>query len=281
MGLLYILLSVFCSLCIAHLLKLVNKKEIAVIPVLIINYLTAASISFIQSDEHYILTETPATTYIFAIATGVLFIVNFFLYSYSLNKNGMGVSVAAMRLSLVLPVIVSLFIYGEFLEPQNYIGILAVFLALILLVPFSRSINKFHLSGSLLLLFTLNGLVDVLLKIYDRELAEIFPKNLFLFLVFASSCIAGVVYLILNKSFKFNRSSIFYGILIGIVNLYSSFFLLLALENLSGALVFSATNMLTVFFGTVLGIIYWKDKLQTKQKWGLSLAIVAIILLIV
>ena len=48
----------------------------------------------------------------------------------------------------------------------------------------------------------------------------------------------GISYLVVKKSLKFDLKSIFYGILIGIVNLYSSFFLLSALEKLSGALVF-------------------------------------------
>jgi drug/metabolite transporter (DMT)-like permease len=280
MGLLYISLSVLCSLCIAHLLKLARKAELSIVPVLVINYITAAAISFFQSDAQFLLYETSFVTYVFAIGTGCLFIINFFLYSYSLNKNGVGVSIAAMRLSLVLPVIVSLFFYNEYLEATNYVGILFVFIALLLLIPFSKSKHGISFSASLIFLFVLNGLVDVLLKIYDRELASSITKDLFLFLIFISAFIFGSLYLLAKKEFSFDRKSIFYGFLIGIVNLYSSFFLLLALENLSGALVFSATNMLNVFLGTLLGVFYWKDHLKRNQIWGLGLAILAIILLI-
>lgn len=281
MGLLYIGLSVFCSICIAHLLKLVRKAELSIIPVLVINYLTASIISFLSSDAHFMLGETSGTTYAFAIVTGCLFIINFFLYSFSLNKNGVGISIAAMRLSLVLPVIISLFVYSEYLEIRNYIGIGFVFIALMLLIPFSTSEKGLKFSGSLILLFVLNGLVDVLLKIYDRELATSITKDLFLFLIFISAFIFGSIYLLSRKQFKFDKKSIFYGFLIGIVNLYSSFFLLLALEELSGALVFSATNILNVFLGTLLGVLYWKDQLKKIQLWGLSLAMLAIILLII
>ena len=186
-----------------------------------------------------------------------------------------------MRLSLVLPVIVSLLYYGEFLQLTNYIGISFVFVALILLLPGSNSSGKKTVSISLFLLFVLNGLVDVLLKIYDRELASILNKELFLFLIFTTACIVGSTYLIINKSFQFSRQTIFYGFFIGIVNLYSSVFLLLALENLSGALVFTATNILNVFLGTLLGVFYWKDQLTRKQLAGLGIAITAIILLII
>ena len=281
MGLIYILLSVFCSLCIAHLLKLARKHELSIIPVLVVNYIVAATISIIQADSHLELIETSPIVLLFAIGTGCLFIINFFLYSYSLNKNGVGVSIGAMRLSLVLPVIVSLFFYNEFLVPANYVGIVFVFVALVLLIPFSRTGVGFQFSSSLILIFFLNGLVDVLLKIYDRELASIISKDIFLFLIFLSAFVVGSIYLIAKGSFKFDKKSIVYGFLIGIVNLYSSFFLLLALENLSGALVFSATNMLNVFLGTLLGVFYWKDQLKRNQIWGLGLAVMAIILLII
>jgi len=280
MGLLYIGLSVVFSLSIAHLLKIVRKKEMPIVPVLVVNYFTASLISFAQSDAYEVLKDVEQTTYFFAIGTGCLFIINFFLYSYSLYKNGVGVSIAAMRLSLVFPVLISLFIYNEYLELSNYVGIALVFLSLLLLIPFAKSKSRLTFSATLLLIFFLNGLVDVLLKVYDRELAAALPKELFLFLIFISSALIGVSYLIIKKALKFDRHIVFYGILIGIVNLYSSFFLLLALENLSGAMVFSATNLLNVFFGTLLGVFYWKDHLKPNQYWGLGLAIIAILLLI-
>ncbi len=281
MGLLFIALSVLCSLCIAHLLKLVRRAELSIIPVLVVNYFTAACISFLTSKENTQLWDISYATLFFAAFTGCLFIVNFFLYSYSLNKNGVGISIAAMRLSLVLPVIVSLFIYNEYLDFATYVGIGIVFIALLLLIPFSKTDSGARFSSSLIVLFLLNGLVDVLLKIYDRELATSLSKDVFLFLIFMSAFIVGSTYLIVKKKFMFDKKIVVYGFLIGIVNLYSSFFLLLALEYLSGALVFSATNMLNVFLGTLLGIFYWKDHLNRNQMWGLGLAIIAIILLVI
>ena len=126
MGVFYILLSVLCSLCIAHLLKIVQKKQLPIIPVLVINYITAAILSLSLSNGDFILTELSCINYIFAISIGFLFITNFFLYSYSIEKSGIGVSIAAMRLSLVLPIIVSVFAYNEYIELSNYFGIVSL-----------------------------------------------------------------------------------------------------------------------------------------------------------
>ena len=130
-------------------------------------------------------------------------------------------------------------------------------------------------------IFLLNGFVDVLLKIYEREFASILSKDHFLFLIFIAAFFVGISYLVAKKALKFDLKSIIYGILIGIVNLYSSFFLLSALEKLDGARVFSITNLLNVFLGTILGYFYWRDQLVLKQFWGIILAVFAIILLVI
>lgn len=280
-GLIFILLSVCCSLCIAHLLKLVQREHVSVVPILVINYITAAGLSLLNTDIQVIINETSYTTLFFAFAVGSLFIINFFLYSYSLQKNGVGISIAAMRLSLVLPVIVSVWFYNEKLQAYNYLGILFVLISLLLLIPTVKQTKGITFSVSLMFIFLLNGFVDVLLKIYEREFASILSKDHFLFLIFIAAFFVGISYLVAKKSLKFDLKSIIYGILIGIVNLYSSFFLLSALEKLSGALVFSITNLLNVFLGTILGYFYWRDQLVLKQFWGIILAVFAIILLVI
>lgn len=282
MGLLYILASVGCSIAIAHLLKLARNKELSIIPILTVNYITAALISGFQIENIEVVTQAAPFTILFAFITGSLFIINFFLYSYSLHNNGVGVSVAAMRLSLVLPVLVSLFWYKEFVNSYNYLGIVIVFVALVLLLPkFNGTDLQKRFSYSLVLLFVLNGLVDVLLKVYDREFTTALPKEAFLAMIFTSAFFLGIGYLAIKGNVKFTGKHFVYGILVGVVNLYSSYFILLALEILEGALVFSLTNILNVLLGTILGIFYWKDLLSRNQIFGLIAAIIAIILLII
>jgi drug/metabolite transporter (DMT)-like permease len=281
MGLLYILLSVFCSLCIAHLLKVVERRKLAIVPVLVVNYLTAAIISLVVSDSPIAFAQLSPTTYFFAVIIGCLFIINFILYSNSLVHNGVGVSVTSMRLSLVIPVLFSLFFFGDFLKTSNYWGIVFVFIALLLLVPHSKHKKGQSVSSLLIIIFFLNGIVDVLLKVYERIFADELSIEIFLFLIFVTAFFVGILYMLFKKKTINNYQTIIYGLFIGFVNLYSSFFLLLALENLSGALVFSTVNILNVFLSTLLGVFYWKDRLQRNQLWGLAFAILAIFMLIV
>ena len=82
-----------------------------------------------------------------------------------------------------------------------------------------------------------------------------------------------------SRNYFFSIATILYGTALGIANLYSSYFLLLALSELSGALTFSLVNILNVMVGTLIGVLIWKDELSIQQKAGISLALISILLL--
>ncbi|MCG8372259.1 MAG: DMT family transporter [Balneolales bacterium] len=280
---LFIALSVSCSLIIAHLLKATERSNVSLLHVLTINYFVAATVSFFTNQSSYAdpFIEVLPTLSI-GLFLGILFIANFFLYSICIQKIGMGVSIAAMRLSLIIPIIVSVFVFGEFLTLNKYLAIGIVFLAFALMLP--RNNEELSFPGKILflpvLLFLFNGVVDAVLKIYERQHSHVLSEELFLAFIFFTAFLVGLFVLIYKGELKFTKREFVYGVLIGVANLYSTFFLLLALKGLSGALVFSLTNILNVVLGTFIGILIWKDQLTLKQKFGIGSAILAIILLV-
>ncbi|MEQ9310536.1 MAG: DMT family transporter [Balneolaceae bacterium] len=283
MGFLFIALSVANSLAIAHFLKLAKTRLLGLIQVLIINYLTASIISFSISGREIVNLEVISPSILFfSIILGSVFIANLFVYSTSLEKIGMGISIAAMRMSLVIPIGISLFVYNETVGSIKYLGIILVFVALFLMIPKINSSKKIDAKATIfpIALFIMTGIADASLKIFEREFSSNLPEYGFLGLIFSSSFIIGSIYLLIKKEFRFTRKEVFYGIIVGIANLYSSFFLLLALQEMRGALVFSLTNVSNVVLGAIIGFIVWKDELSLKQKVGIILAAFSITLLI-
>ncbi len=283
MGLLFIACSVACSISIAHLLKLAKVKSLRLIQVLIVNYLTASIISFSITVQDLSANQIlDPVVFSFSIILGAIFIANLFIYSASIDRIGMGISIAAMRMSLVIPIGISLIIYGETINSLKYTGILLVFIALYFMIPKSNSYKEIDIKNSIfpLLLFLMTGLADASLKIFEREFISNLPEYAFLGLIFSSSFIIGSIYLLIKKEYNFSIKEVFYGILIGITNLYSSFFLLLALQEMQGSLVFSLTNVSNVVIGAIIGFLVWKDELSVLQKTGIILATFSIILLI-
>jgi len=284
-GFFYILLSSACSVLIAHLLKVAEHKKLNTLNVLIVNYLTAALYSWTISMEinpARVVQEIPLFLWLLAGITGFFFITNFFFYSKSVYLNGVGVSISAMRISLIIPVFVSAFWYMENIGLKEWIGIVLVFTALILLIPEKRSFFKknFPASWLLILLFFFTGFGDASLKIFESELSGSFKKELFMSLVFVSALFAGFVKKQLGKKYPITRSELFMGIIIGIPNLYSSLFLIDALFLMNGAIVYPVVNIMTVLGGTVLGLAKWGDFLTPSQWTGIIITLVAILLLV-
>lgn len=285
-GWIFIILTSVCSILIAHLFKIVEHTEARTTAVLTVNYAFATIIALLLSFRNPGFAPSnfmaEPTTMFLGIATGVVFIINFFTYSKSVYLNGVGVSVAAMRVSLFIPVILSTIWYLEPLLPRQWVGIVFVFIALILLLPDKKNLlNKNFSAGWLLVvLFLLTGFGDSALKIYEVDFSGDIVKEMFMGIVFFTSFITGLIYFLITHKGFFTKKEIWLGCCIGLPNLLTAIFLIAALEVMNGAVVYSAVNVLTVLGGTLLGLMRWKDKYTGLQIIGLSLTIISVILLV-
>jgi len=284
-GWLYILSSAICSVIIAHLLKTAEFKKLNTVRVLTVNYITAAAIAFLTPtyDAGLDFKFTDASgALILAVIVGFIFIVNFFIYSKSVDKNGVGISVAAMRVSLIVPVLLSTFWYLEMISGLQWFGVFTVFIALYLLLPNKRKMLKEPLSAAwlLVLIFIGTGLGDASLKVFEEDFLSVITKEQFMGTVFISSFLIGTTVILFQKNWQFSKAEIVLGVAVGIPNLYSAIFLINALELLSGAIVYSMVNILAVLGATLVGIFRWGDRLTKAQWTGIVVTLISILLLI-
>mgnify|MGYP003111410445 FL=1 len=280
MGLLFIALSISCSLSIAQILKL------DVLKILVCNYLAGFLISLFNSKEFSVFPEVSPNPEIWLIilagVLGITFIANMVVYSRSIDRVGMGVSIAAMRMSLIFPIGISLFVFGEAIGGFKYFGIILALASLLLMVPRikTKSISGFSDAWLPVLIFLMTGAADTGLKVYERLFSTQVSEDLFVSGIFFFSFLIGLGILIKRKELHFSFTEIGYGIATGIVNLYSSIFLLYALKLMPGSVVFPLVNVSLVVLGTLIGVWFWKDKPSIKQWSGLAVAIISIILLV-
>lgn len=284
-GWIFIVLSSCCSVLIAHLLKVTEFKKLSTTKVLTVNYVTASLVAFLSpvggaGIEFELTNVWPALA--LAGIVGCIFIANFFIYSKSVSKNGVGISVAAMRISLLIPVLLSTFWYIELLSIRQWIGFVTVIIALFLLLPNKRKMIREPKSAAwlLVLLFLGTGLGDGSLKIFEVDYASYLSKEQFMGTVFLSATLVGFIVILLKGSLSFSKKEIGMGILVGIPNLYSAIFLIEALEVMNGAIAYSTVNILTVLGATFLGMIRWDDSVTPVQWAGITATLISIVLLI-
>lgn len=284
-GWLFIILCAATSVLIAHFLKVAEFKNLDTVRVLTLNYAVAALIAFLTSGSLFksgLMQSLPAEALILAAIVGFFFIANFFIYSKSVFYNGVGVSIAAMRISLLIPVLLSTLWYFELLTSAQWTGVVIVFVTLFLLLPNKRKMLRepFSAAWLLVLLFLGTGIGDASLKVYEVEFSRLINKQFFMALVFLTSFLIGLAVIAFRKKWTYTRQEIVLGIAIGIPNLYTTIFLIEALERMNGAVVYSGVNILTVLGGTLLGLVRWGDRLSRVQWGGIFLTVIAIVLLI-
>lgn len=283
-GWIYIVLCTIASVSIAHFFKISEKKKLSTLRVITVNYLVAFPIAFILYEGHehsIILSQEFIFPGLLALLTGIVFIFNFFIYSKSVDRNGVGISIAAMRISLIVPVLLSTMWYNELLTWKQWVGLILVFLVLYLLLPNKKSLMQEAANAGWLLpvLFLMTAIGDAALKVYEADFSRLLSKGEFMGFVFLTAFLVGVIIILIKRDWKFTTKEFLIGACVGIPNLLAATFLLEALERMNGAVVFSSVNVLTVLGGTFVGVVYWHDRFTKTQWLGIFLAVISILLL--
>ncbi len=253
------------------------------LPVLItVNYLAAFLLGlFLFGPVNQSIFQAAETLFPYAALLGVLFIAMFFLIGQSSQKAGISITTLATKLSLVFPVVFSLLFFNEKLSPLKIVGIITAFTAVALSV-YKKDISK---SGRKLIVLPLvifigSGMVDSLVKFVQAEKISRADEGLYTTMVFGVALVVGFFYLLFKKEIKakIHFPTLILGVLLGVVNFGSLYFIIRALNNsgLESSLVFSLNNMSIVAFTTLLGTLFFKEKLNKINFAGIALALVSL-----
>ena len=275
-----LILTILCSTCIALILKSNATRKGHPVVLLFANYLVAAAISlvFLVTAETF---EYAFATFIFAALLAILFVTSFFLFAKAVESAGAALSQTSSRLSVVVPVILSILFFHE--TPSSF-QIAGIILAIVTIVMFYLSIkgektNRINALVSLYLLGLLFGIgiADFSMKLFNvwRPNAE---KPFFLFTIFTFAALyTGAV--ILFRRIRITRQTMMLGAVLGVPNVFSTFFLLLALKQLPAIVVYPAVNIGIIVLTAILAALFWREKMNTYSVFGLACGLLSILLL--
>ena len=281
---LYIFLSVGFSVTVSVLLKLAKRYQIDVYQAITWNYSAAILLTWaIFRPRLSNLQDAPIVTY---ASLGILLPVLFLIIAAAIRLTGIVRTDAAQRLSLFIPVLAAFLVFGEQITTVKIIGLSIGFIALICLIPWkqNRAVRRRSTFSwfYLVIIFVGMGLIDVLLKQVAKTKDIPFTTSLFIVFILAFGVsIIGMIYMIANKKMRFSWPHIFIGWVLGIANFGNILFYIKAHQALAKnpSIVFSSMNIGVIIFGTLVGVIIFKEKLTLFNKIGLALAILAIIVI--
>ena len=284
----YLLLSVISGTLIFLIFRAFATFRVNTLQAVIINYIVCVITGVIYEADAAIFTSIkPAETWVWiSLLLGFLFISSFYLTAFATQRLGISVVSVASKMSLVFPVIFSLFIWKIRLEDMNifiYTGIVLAVPAVVL-SSLKNFTNKSYAGwrGLMLaiLLFFVGGLVDTMINYTNYHFINVSNSRAFPIIVFGAAGSFGILTLLV-KGKRILWKSIAGGVLLGIVNYFS---LVLVLKTLkifhdNGALFFPLFNIGIILFSTFLSILIFREKLNKINWAGLFLAVLALLLI--
>ncbi len=282
-----LLLSVLSSTLIFVVFKLYERFKINTLHAIVVNYMVASTCGFFMNETEFTIAEVSQFGWFYyALGLGVIFITVFNLMALTTQRSGLSVVSVATKMSVVIPVVFGLIYYNESLGFVKSLGILLALAAVYLAAIKTRDGLKIRKRNLIfpLLVFLGSGFIDTAIKFLEEKYIAENDVPLFSAIIFASAATVGVLILMGQAAigkFKFEFRNILGGIALGIPNYFSIYFLVVALrsEIMDSSGIFTVNNVAIVLVSTLLGILFFKEKLLPKNKWGILLAVISIILI--
>lgn len=283
-------LTIGLTVILFLLFKLFPKYGINTFNAVVFNYVTCVIAgSFFAGFANSFQEFTFSSPWVLlSLLTGSLFIFTFYLIGITVSKVSMAVATIANKMSLVIPVLAHYLLFQTSQVPGlvKSIGLLTG-LAAILLTSYQKAPEGIKLKNRFLfllpiLVFLLGGIIDTLINYANQSHLPPGKEahySLFAFLTAAVlGCILMLVRLVGGHVPKLKDLA--GGILLGIPNYFSIYFLLKTLTDFGndGSVVFPVLNISIITISAVASLVIFREKLNRYNLAGLLLAIVSIIL---
>ena len=287
----FLLLCILSSTGIFVIFKTISRLNIPAFPVIVINYLVATFLGFIINTGDSAPASILDSRWLpISIIIGIMFILMFFLVAHSTRKAGLSVTTVASKMSVIFPIVFSLFI-----DPSDQLSLMksaAVVIALIGVVLTVYKSNTGSLEKSViiipLLLFVGMGVVDSMVKLAQHHYVSDNETALFSGVLFLNAFLSGVLVMLFYR--KDNRQFLkpktwAWGAMLGAVNFGSIFCLVRAVNYSSAAgkgmdssVIFGANNISIVALSVLVGLVIFKEKLKFVNWIGVVLSALALLL---
>ena len=280
----YLILSILFSTSLFVIFKYFQIFKVNTLQAIVVNYFVAFALGMFSSNSFGKISTITAQPWVYgAVFLGFLFVSIFFVMAKVSQENGVSVASIGGKMSVVVPIIFGIILYNESVTILKIIGIL---IALIAVYLASVKEEKTNLKASLLfpaLLFLGSGIIDTVLKYTETNFVPVNEVAFFSGSLFGYAAVFGILILIvkqITKKEKFRIKSLIAGVVLGIPNYYSIVFLIRALQNknFESSTLFTVNNVATVIVSTLVGLLLFKENFSTKNKIGVGLAILGIIL---
>lgn len=280
----YLILAILFSTGVFVAMRLFERFRLDNHQALMWNYVFAASTGFLLCKQM----DTPAQLigepwFGLSLITGFWFIFTYLLMTASTQRSGVTVTSLSSKLSVVLPTLAGIAMFGERLSWTSSVGIMLALVALALVV-YKKETHRNNNRISWLLpisIFLGTGTGDILMKLTEQQNQAQDMGFMIAFIYFIALLfgIAIVAYDLIRGRSKWQWKNALGGIALGVINYFSTFCVYHAMRCYDNVVLFPIYNIGVVSLTALTGWLLFKERLTWKNYLGLVIAIVAVILI--
>lgn len=284
MAITFLVLSIVFSTFINLIFKWFSVFEVDKIQAILVNYLVCFIIGLVLSGDYDILNIVVSDWFKYCILLGCLFVAIFFSMAMTTEKYGVSVNAVSAKMSVVIPVLFAYTYNSEKLKIQFILGILLSLFSIYLITKKNQTIIPRKYVYLPVIVFLGSGLIDTSLKLLELNYSNAISINTISYSIFLGAFIVGTTFYTIKERLNFNNwlsRNMISGVILGIPNYFSIYFLLLAIKSFSlkSAFVFGINNIGIVLLSTLLSVIIFREKLSSINKFGVLVSILSIILI--
>jgi len=284
-----LILSIIFSTLLGVVFKLFGKYKIDIFQAIVFNYVTCVLVAWTDIGTFPLrMSSLQAPWFNWAILLGFLFIAGFNLAAQTVRYFGITTGAIMQKMSLGFTVFYSFWVMGENMNLYKGLGVAAAIFAIFFTnYPTKKTDQKAHIIDwkiaipILTLVFAI--LIEIIFLVVEKRVATKSADPVFIATLFGTAAIIGILgltTLTLAGKEKIKRKNILAGIVLGLPNYGSIYFMLKALgDNIDASVFFTLNNVGVIVFAAILAVFLFKDRFSKYQYFGLALSILAILLI--
>ncbi len=282
----FLLATIVLNVVLFMLFKLFPRYDVDGLQAIVFNYIVCVITGSLFIGYFPIGAESLHQPWLpWAALLGFCFIGLFNLIAYCTKVEGMTTTTIANKLSLVIPVVFSYFLYDEELGIGEIAGVTLALPAVYFATRRKKEDVEVRSFWLPLLLFVGSGLLDTLVKYVEEHfLQDAANHAIYTIHTFATAALLGSLFLLimfLTGKRRFDPKNILAGMLLGVPNFFSIYCLIRLLHSdfLQSSAAIPVNNIGIVLLSSLVAIWFFGEKSGPTRLLGIVLSLLAILLI--
>mgnify|MGYP004536511373 CR=1 FL=1 len=226
------------------------------------NYLAGTLISILFLEDKSAIFSGDLLTVLLGIINGIGFVSALVLIQISIRRNGAPLTTTFNRLGILIPTILSAFLFNEIPTPLKMFGLFLCIFAIVIMNTGDKKDRPTFMAG-LILIFIFGGMLDFISRVYSLYY-DADSQTCFVMYTFFSALIVSI-FLFIKDGHKMSVRDALIGIGVGIPNQLTTLLLLRAAAFLPAYIVYPTYSAGLIIMVNVINYLAFREILSKKQ----------------